>query len=75
VTISQYLESIKERLLTDPVITGFQLIRERTTLIDGYLRGRLTLRDNSQLEFSEYVGYSPSLLCLMRLNIAKHNYR
>lgn len=52
-TIDAYLEAIKERLVTDPMVTSFQVIRERATLGDGHLRIRLTLTDGSQLEFSE----------------------
>ena len=58
-TIEAYLEAIKERLVTDPMITRFHVIRERSTVIDGYLRARLTLVDGSQLEFSEYMQRSP----------------
>jgi hypothetical protein len=54
-TIEAYLDSIKERFVTDPIVTSFQLIRERSTLVDGHLRVRLTLADGNQLEFSEYV--------------------
>jgi hypothetical protein len=54
-TIDAYLEAIKERFVTDPVVTQFQIIRERSTLMDGYLRARLALADGSQLEFSEYM--------------------
>ena len=46
-TIEAYLEAIKERLVTDPMVTRFHVIRERSTLIDGYLRARLTLVDGS----------------------------
>jgi hypothetical protein len=59
-TVKAYLDSIKERLVTDPIITGFHTVRERSTLVDGYLRARLDLRDGSQLEFSEYVQDSPA---------------
>jgi hypothetical protein len=59
VTIAEYLEAIKERLLTDPLVSGFRLVRERAALTDGHLRARLTLADGSQLEFSEYVQRSP----------------
>jgi hypothetical protein len=59
-TIAAYLEAIKERLVTDPMITCFHVIRERSTLIDGHLRARLTLVDGSQLEFSEYMQRSPA---------------
>ena len=54
-TIEAYLEAIKERLVTDPMVTRFDVIRERSTLIDGYLRARPELVDDSQLEFSEYM--------------------
>ena len=54
-TIDAYLEAMKERFVTDPLVTQFQVIRERLTLMDGYLRARLTLADGSQLEFSEYM--------------------
>ena len=59
-TVKAYLDSIKERLVTDPIVTGFHTVRERSTLVDGYLRARLDLGDGSQLEFSEYVQYSPA---------------
>jgi hypothetical protein len=59
VTTTEYLASIKERLLTDPLVARFHVRRERSTLTDGYLRAHLTLRDGSQLEFSEYVQVSP----------------
>jgi len=54
-TIDAYLEAMKERFVTDPLVTHFQVIRERSTLMDGYLRARLTLADGSQFEFSEYM--------------------
>ena len=54
-TIDAYLETMKERFVTDPLVTHFQVLRERSTLMDGYLRARLALADGSQLEFSEYM--------------------
>ena len=54
-TIDAYLQAIKERFVTDPIITRFSVIRERATLVNGYLRARLALADGSQLEFSEYM--------------------
>lgn len=54
-SIAEYLEVVKSRLLTDPIILEFQVIRERQTLVDAHLRVRLTLVDSSVLEFSEYV--------------------
>ena len=52
-TIDAYLEAMKERFVTDPLVTHFQVIRERSTLMDGYLRARLALADGSQLKFAE----------------------
>ena len=54
-TITEYLNTVKERLLTDEVVSSFHVLRERSTTMDGYLRVRLTLSDTSQLEFSEYI--------------------
>ena|SRR5574341_2123818 len=54
-TIDAYLDAMKERFVTDPIVTRFDVIRERSTLVDGYRRARLALADGSQLEFSEYV--------------------
>src|ERR671918_1253418 len=59
-TIEAYLEAIKERVVTDPMVASFQVIRERATVVDGHLRARLTLADDSQLEFSEYMQRSPT---------------
>lgn len=53
--IATYLEQLKERLLVDPIVASFSISRERATDKDGYLRARLTLVDESMLEFSEYV--------------------
>jgi hypothetical protein len=36
-TIDTYLEAIKERFVTDPLVTQFHVIRERSTVMDGYL--------------------------------------
>ena len=58
-TIEAYLDSIKERFVTDPIVTRFHVIRERSTFVDGHLRARLTLADGSQLEFSEYMQQLP----------------
>jgi hypothetical protein len=59
-TIADYLEAIKERVVTDPMVISFQVIRERSTVVDGHLRARLTLADGSQREFSEYMQWSPA---------------
>jgi hypothetical protein len=54
-TIDAYLAAMKDRFVTDPLVTQLHVIRERSTLMDGYLRARLALSDGSQLEFSEYM--------------------
>lgn len=54
-TVGEYLQAMKGRLLADPLVVSFQIIRERATLSDGYLRARLVLDDQSYLEFAEYV--------------------
>ena len=53
--IADYLERVKERLLDDPIVSSFHIIRERVELFDGYMRVRLTLKDGSFLEFAEYA--------------------
>jgi hypothetical protein len=57
-TITERLDAIKERLVTDPIVEAFEITRERITLVDAHLRVRLVLADDSQLEFSEYMQYS-----------------
>jgi hypothetical protein len=37
-TIAAYLEAITERLVTDPMVASFQVIRERATVVDGQAR-------------------------------------
>jgi hypothetical protein len=51
----EYLDSVKERLLTEPIVLRFDIRRERSTLTDGHMRVRVTLVDGGVLEFSEYV--------------------
>ena len=58
-TIEAYVNAMKERFVTDPMITSFPVIRERSTWVDGHLRARLELADGSQLEFSEDMQRSP----------------
>lgn len=54
-TIANYVNAVKDRLVLDPLISDFQVLRERATLTDGYLRVKTTLVDGSFLEFAEYV--------------------
>jgi hypothetical protein len=53
--VAAYVEAVKDRLLTEPSVVAFHIIRERITISDGHLRARLTLTDESWLEFSEYI--------------------
>ena len=69
-TVAQYLDAVKERLLTDRIVARFQLVRERLTLSDGHLRARLTLIDGSRLEFSEYVQLFPD----DRIDVVTYSY-
>ena len=56
---AEYLQSIRERLVDDWVVTSFRILRERATDADAYIRGVLELFDGSKLEFSEYVQVAP----------------
>ena len=49
-TIDEYFDALKTRLMTDPVVAAFHILRERRTSFDGYLRAQLILSDDSQLE-------------------------
>jgi hypothetical protein len=55
----EYLESVKERILTDSFVIRFDVLRERVTLEDGFLRASLTFVDESRLDFSEYFHKLP----------------
>ncbi len=51
----EYLDLVRERLLTDPVVARFHIRRERSTLTDAHIRVRMDLSGGDSLEFSEYV--------------------
>jgi len=69
-TIAEYLAAIKDRLLADPMVVRFQILRERSTLQDGHMRARLVLSDDTQVEFSEYVQRSPD----GQINVITYSY-
>ena len=50
-----YLESVRKFLLTDSRVIKHQIIREYEDVGKSYIRARLTLADESFLEFSEYI--------------------
>ena len=54
-TIIEYLERVKERLLFDPVVDEFHVVRERMTAADGYIRVKMSLTDGGMVESAEYV--------------------
>ena len=51
----EYLSAIKSLLLNSPLIARHQIVREYEGLQKSYIRARLTLTDDSVLEFSEYI--------------------
>lgn len=44
-TITEYLESVKDRLLFEPIVKNLEILRERMTSTDGYLRARALLSE------------------------------
>lgn len=52
---AEYLEAVKARLLTDPLVEHIEIRRERSTQADAHLRARIGLVNGAILEFSEYV--------------------
>lgn len=52
---AEYLSAVKNLLLNSPLIVRHQVVREYEGLQKSYIRARLTLSDDSLLEFSEYV--------------------
>lgn len=51
--ISTYLDDIKLKLVTSRVVIEYQIVRERTTATDGYLRVQATLMNDDFLEMAE----------------------
>lgn len=54
-TIAEYFESVKKRILTDSFVRNFEVLKERDRSENGHLRVRVIFRDESILEFSEYI--------------------
>lgn len=57
----EYVESVKERLSTDSIVTRFDVIREFASLEEGFIRGRANLMNGDVLDFSEFVQQLDSL--------------
>ncbi len=51
----EYLSAVKSLLLNSPLIARHQILREYEGLQKSYIRARLTLADDSLLEFSKYI--------------------
>ena len=55
-----YLEAIKLRLITSPIIAEYRIVKERVTRTDGYLRVKATLVSGDFLELVEAFERGPS---------------
>ena len=69
-TIVQYLDAVKLRLLAEPLINHVKITRERYNRKDGYLRARVRLQDGSLLEFAEYIQRTPAA----QINVVTYSY-
>jgi len=50
-----YVESVKRRLATDPIIASHEIIRELANADEGFIRARATLINGDVLDISEFV--------------------
>ncbi len=57
----EYVESVKERLSTDSIVTRFDITREFLNLDEGFIRARVNLINGDWLDFSELVRLSDTL--------------
>jgi len=53
--VAEYFESIKDRLFALPFVADFKILKQVDRSNNGHIRARVTLTDNSQLEFSEFI--------------------
>jgi hypothetical protein len=53
-TTTAYLDEVKARLVSSAAVHTFQILKERATPINGYLRARLVLRNGDFVEAAEY---------------------
>lgn len=52
---AEYVESIKDRLVADSIILWHDVLTERASESEGYLRARIYFEDSSMLDFSVYL--------------------
>ena len=50
----EYLEATKLKIVASPIVSRYEITKERATSIDGYIRIRITLVNGDYLEVSEY---------------------
>jgi len=53
-TTTTYLHEVKARLVSSTAVHSFQILKERITPVNGYLRVRITLHNGDLLEAAEY---------------------
>ena len=51
---AEYLEETKLKIVTSPIVSLYEIIKERVTDTDGYIRVQMTLVNGDYLEVSEY---------------------
>lgn len=54
-TCVNYIEAIRDRLLTDALVIWHDILTERASESEGYFRARVFFEDGSLLDFSVYV--------------------
>lgn len=52
---AEYLESVKDRLGADTLISNFRILREYSNPETAHIRARITFPNESYLEFYEYI--------------------
>ena len=50
----EYLEATKLKIVANPIVSCYDIIKERVTSLGGYIRIRMTLVNGDCLEVSEY---------------------
>lgn len=58
-TTSDYLMALKLKLTTSEVVAGYEIVKERATATDGYLRVKIELANGDFLEAAEYFERGP----------------
>ncbi len=54
IEIDLYLDDLKLKLVTSPVVVQYTVLKERATATDGYLRVQVTLLNGDFVELTEY---------------------